>query len=95
MRLIVDAQLPIKLCEILRGLGIDSIHVEELTKGDETPDSEITEFADHNNLVVTTKDTDFYHSHMALNKPKRLFIIQQETLKIASCSISFATIFYL
>ena len=38
MKLIVDAQLPAKLCEILNQLGLESIHVDELPKGDETSD---------------------------------------------------------
>lgn len=81
MKLIIDAQLPMKLCEILEELEIESIHVEELIKGDETPDPEIANYADQNNLIVRTKDTDFYHSHMALNKPKKLFIITTGNLK--------------
>lgn len=72
MRLIVDAQLPIKLCEILNQLGLESIHVDQLPKGDETPDMEITKFADLENLIVVTKDVDFYHSYMALGRPKKL-----------------------
>ena len=59
MKLIVDAQLPSKLCEILAQLGIDSIHVDALPEGDETSDLEISEFADKNNLIVPTKDFDF------------------------------------
>lgn len=35
MKLIVDAQLPVKLCEILKQIGLESIHVDELPKGDE------------------------------------------------------------
>ncbi|MFC2186575.1 DUF5615 family PIN-like protein [Fulvivirgaceae bacterium LMO-SS25] len=81
MKLIVDAQLPIKLCEILQQIGIESIHVEQLPKGDETSDNEITKFADLENLTVLTKDFDFYHSHMALGKPKNLFLITTGNLK--------------
>lgn len=81
MKLIVDAQLPVKLCEILNELGLDSIHVDELPKGDETPDIEITGFADHENLIVVTKDFDFYHSYMTLGKPKKLFLITTGNLK--------------
>jgi predicted nuclease of predicted toxin-antitoxin system len=44
MKLIVDAQLPTKLCEILNQLGLESMHVDELPKGDETTDTEITNF---------------------------------------------------
>ena len=81
MKLIVDAQLPAKLCEVLNQLGLESIHVDELPKGDETPDMEITKFADRENLVVVTKDFDFYHSHMTLRKPKKLFLITTGNLK--------------
>ncbi|MEX2568719.1 MAG: DUF5615 family PIN-like protein [Cyclobacteriaceae bacterium] len=81
MKLIVDAQLPVKLCEILNQLGVDSIHVDELPKGDETLDREITEFADSENLIVATKDFDFYHSYMTLGKPKKLFLITTGNLK--------------
>ena len=94
MKLIVDAQLPSKLCEILKQLGIDSIHVDELPKGDETPDLEISEYADSNNLIVLTKDFDFYHSHMSVDKPKKLFLITTGNLKNRQLSISFETTFY-
>ena len=81
MKLIVDAQLPVKLCEIRNQLGLESIHVDELPKGDETPDIEITKFADRENLIVVTKDFDFYHSYMTLGKPKKLFLITTGNLK--------------
>jgi predicted nuclease of predicted toxin-antitoxin system len=81
MKLIVDAQLPAKLCEVLHQLGLESIHVDELPKGDETPDMEIIKFADRENLIVVTKDVDFYHSHMTLGKPKKLFLIATGNLK--------------
>ena len=35
MKLIVDAQLPSNLCEVLNQLGLESIHVNELPEGDE------------------------------------------------------------
>lgn len=75
MKLIFDAQLPTKLCEILNILGLESMHVDELPKGDETSDLEIIDYADRQNLIVVTKDFDFYHSHMTLGKPKKLFLI--------------------
>ncbi len=77
----MDAQLPAKLCDVLNLLGFESIHVEELPKGDETPDLEIIKFADQENLFVLTKDFDFYHSHMTLGKPKKFFLITTGNLK--------------
>ncbi|MEQ8475845.1 DUF5615 family PIN-like protein [Fulvivirga sp.] len=81
MKLLVDAQLPTKLTEILNNLDLESLHVNELPKGDETSDKEIIELADQQNLIVLTKDFDFYHSHMTLGKPKRLFLITTGNLK--------------
>lgn len=81
MKIIVDAQLPTKLCEILNQLGFESIHVDELSQGDETPDAEIIAYADSHDLVVLTKDYDFYHSFMALNKPKKLLLITTGNIK--------------
>lgn len=59
MKLILDVQLPVKLCEILKQLGLESMHVDELPKGDQTLDMEITKFADLENLILVTKDFDF------------------------------------
>lgn len=75
MKFLVDAQLPSKLCEILESAGFHSIHVDSLPTGDETPDSVICAHADKEGLIVVTKDSDFYHSHMILSQPKRLFLI--------------------
>jgi predicted nuclease of predicted toxin-antitoxin system len=81
MKLIVDAQLPEKLCEILTQIGLESMHVDELPNGDETADKEISNFADRQSLIVVTKDFDFYHSHMTVKKPKKLFLITTGNLK--------------
>ena len=81
MKLIVDAQLPAKLCEILNQLELECIHIGELPNGDETPDIEITKFSDRQHLFVVTKDFDFYHSYMTLGKPKKLFLITTGNLK--------------
>ena len=77
----MDAQLPAKLCEIISSLGVDSVHVDALPNGDETSDLEIIEHADKNDLVVLTKDLNFYHSHMIHNKPRRLLLISTGNIK--------------
>lgn len=64
MKFLIDAQLSAKLCEILKQIGFDAIHVDELPRGDESPDREITVLADEHELIVISKDADFYHSHM-------------------------------
>ena len=75
MKLIIDAQLPRKLCNLLGTLGIDAVHVDQLPQGDESIDSEIARYADANQLTVVTKDLDFYNSHITLNSPAKLLLI--------------------
>jgi predicted nuclease of predicted toxin-antitoxin system len=81
MRFIVDAQLPLMLCDILRSVGFEAMHVDALPKGDETPDGDIAAYADREGLMVMTKDTDFYHSHMIRNVPRGLFLITTGNLR--------------
>ena len=81
MKFLVDAQLPSKLCDILNAMGIDSIHVDSLPHRDETPDREITIYADIHDLIVVSKDSDFYHSHMILKQPKKLLLITTGNIK--------------
>ncbi|MEX2593324.1 MAG: hypothetical protein WD426_11150 [Anditalea sp.] len=54
MRLIVDAQLPVKLCEILKQLGLESIHVDQLPKGDESTDMEMALGRPKKLFLITT-----------------------------------------
>ena len=75
MSFIVDAQLPKQLCQVFSELSFIAIHVESLQRGDESTDAEIAAHADSNNLMVVTKDFDFYHSHMTVGRPARLFLI--------------------
>ncbi|WP_340103476.1 DUF5615 family PIN-like protein [Rhodohalobacter sp. 8-1] len=81
MRFLVDAQLPPLLCEILKKEGIKSSHVDSLPAGDESSDKEITEYADQNDLIVITKDLDFYYSHMINGEPKKLLLITTGNIK--------------
>lgn len=81
MRFLVDAQLPVKMCEILQKSGLDSVHVDVLPNGDETSDKDIASYADQNDLIVITKDSDFYHSHMILGKPKKLLLLTTGNIK--------------
>lgn len=81
MKFLVDAQLPPKLCEILQMVGLDSEHVDLLPHGDETSDKDIASYANQNNLIVITKDSDFYHSHMIFGEPKKLLLITTGNIK--------------
>lgn len=81
MKFLVDAQLPRLLCEIFEKAGIESTHVDSLPAGDESSDKEISRYADKNDLIVVTKDLDFYYSHMIIGEPIRLLLITTGNIK--------------
>lgn len=81
LKFLIDAQLPELLCKILASSGIHAIHVNSLPLGDETPDTQITEFSDKNGFTVITKDLDFYHGHKLYGKPEKLLLITTGNMK--------------
>ena len=75
MRLIVDAQLPRMLSDLLKSGGHDSIHTSELPLGNNTPDDEICRFAQATDRIVVTKDSDFATSHLLNNIPPQILLV--------------------
>jgi predicted nuclease of predicted toxin-antitoxin system len=75
MKLLVDAQLPMRLVEALRGLGHDVLHTSELPAGNRTTDSEIIRIADSDERIVVTKDSDFLDAHLLSTTPRRLLVV--------------------
>ena len=62
MRCLIDAQLPLGLCDWLRDQGVEAQHVSDVLGG-QTPDARIAEHAQANALVLITKDDDFRLRH--------------------------------
>ncbi|MBI3521040.1 MAG: DUF5615 family PIN-like protein [Bacteroidetes bacterium] len=81
MKLLIDAQLPTLLAAILNELGYQSIHVDSLINGDESTDTEIINYAEKHQLIVVTKDSDFFHSHSLLKKPAKLLLVSTGNIK--------------
>jgi predicted nuclease of predicted toxin-antitoxin system len=75
MRLIVDAQLPRMLSDLLKSGGHDSIHTSELPLGNKTPDEEICRLAEVEGCIVVTKDSDFVTSHLLNKIPPQLLLV--------------------
>lgn len=62
MRLLIDAQLPPRLCDWFAERGFVATHViDEL--GGQTPDRDIARHAERHALVIVTKDDDFRLRH--------------------------------
>jgi hypothetical protein len=63
MKVLCDVHLPYRLVNRLRQRGVDAIHVNRILDGSETKDAAVAAFADANDMVLITKDSDFRDSH--------------------------------
>jgi predicted nuclease of predicted toxin-antitoxin system len=75
VRVLVDAHLPKRLSEFLSAHDIESKHTLDLPKKNATPDSEIIRFADDENRIVISKDSDFLDNFILDGSPKKLLIV--------------------
>lgn len=81
MKFLVDAQLPIGIKEILKNLGYDAIHTDDLPNKERTTDTEIRQLSKLENRIVITKDTDFVDSHLLNNSPAKLLLVSTGNIK--------------
>jgi len=73
MDFLIDVHLPISLSKFLgKQDGCKSIHVNQVLQKWFTTDPEICKYADENNLVVISKDTDFKNSHFINKTPRKI-----------------------
>jgi len=75
MKFLCDVHISFKLVRHLRSLGYDVFHVNEILDTWFSSDSLISKFADDNDLIVITKDSDFRNSFYINNSPKKLIKI--------------------
>ncbi len=76
MKFIVDAHLPFGLCTLLRAAGHETIHTRQLPAQNRTTDDVINELSVKDRMVVVSKDTDFYYSHLLYQKPYKLLLVR-------------------
>lgn len=75
MKFLVDAQLPVKLAQLLQTAGQDAIHTSELPEGNRTTDKTLARRADAEGRVVVTKDRDFRDGHLLNHSPRNLLVV--------------------
>jgi len=75
MKFIVDAQLPERLKFWLIENGHEAIHTNDLPEKHLTLDTQIIDYAEKENRIVVTKDSDFYKYHLIKGVPKRLLFV--------------------
>lgn len=75
MKLLVDAQLPMRLANSLRAAGHDVLHTLDLPERNRTTDREINELSLRDERIVISKDADFVDSILLTGQPYKLLLI--------------------
>ena len=75
MKFLIDAQLPMRIANLLENSGYDVIHTKNLPLQNATPDSEINKLSILEQRIVITKDKDFLDSFLIKKEPYKLLLI--------------------
>lgn len=76
MKFLLDAHLPRSLCALFAEHGHDAIHTLNLSAGNHTKDSVISQISVREERVVISKDSDFVYSHVLKGRPWKLLLIK-------------------
>lgn len=70
MTFLLDVHLPISLSKFLNNQEkCSAVHVNQILQKWNTPDNEICRYADANDMILLTKDSDFKNSHFINKTP--------------------------
>ena len=83
MKFLVDAHLPPGLCALLQAAGHEAIHTQSLPEQNRTSDEYINSLSAKQELVVISKDTDFYYSHLLKQQPWKLVLVRTGNIGIS------------
>ena len=72
MKVICDVHIAKKVAKSLDSKGVEAIHVNNILDKWYTDDQDIVNYADRNDFVVMSKDSDFKTSHLVKSIPKKL-----------------------
>jgi len=75
MKFLCNVHIPLKLVTYLNSFGFEAIHVNMILNKWFTSDNDINKFADENDFIVITKDSDFRNSFYIQKSPKKLIKI--------------------
>jgi predicted nuclease of predicted toxin-antitoxin system len=90
MKFLVDAHLPPGLCELLQAAGHEARHTHQLPAQNLTTDTVIHSLSTTDKLVVVSKDTGFYHSHLLREEPCRLILVRTGDIGVLELKTLFA-----
>lgn len=72
MKFLCDVHISYKVVNFLSKSGFETIHVNQILDKWNTKDRDICKFADSNDLIVITKDSDFRNSFFVDGSPRKL-----------------------
>lgn len=84
MKFLIDAHLPKIFCHILEQAGQEAIHTTSLSLGNSTPDEILLKISEEKEIIIVSKDSDFYYSHILRGKPKKLVLIKFGNQRLAT-----------
>ena len=67
----------------------DCIHTGQLENGNDTKDSVINELSVQEQGILVTKDSDFYYSYLATQKPYKLVLVKLGNVRLKDLKIYF------
>ncbi len=75
MKFLCDVHISFKVTNFLISQGFDAVHINKILDKRYTNDNDICKYADDNNFIVITKDSDFKNSFIIRKTPKKLIKI--------------------
>lgn len=72
MKILCDVHLPYRLVNFLISKGIEAIHANQILNKWHTADADLSRYADENNYILITKDSDFRDSYFLKKTPRKL-----------------------
>ena len=90
MKFLVDAHLPPGLCVLLQAAGHIARHTRQLPAKNLTTDNAINLLSAKEKLVVISKDTDFYYSHLLRQQPHKLVLVRTGNIGLRELKDLFA-----
>jgi predicted nuclease of predicted toxin-antitoxin system len=73
---LLDAHLPPSLKQVFIANGYYCIHTLDLELQNKTPDQDINKISIEQQLIVVTKDSDFYDTFLLEQQPYKLILVK-------------------
>lgn len=75
MKILCDVHISIKIAKLFASKGTESVHINNILDKWFTSDIKISNYADVNDFILITKDSDFKNSHFINKSPRKLIKI--------------------